>query len=481
MNSHGEKQICSRSLPAQVNLPCHLSARQTFYAWQVGLAVALLGGLFLWLLFDGFGALGWLVSFNKLFALVVCAYTVLLVTLAITKSPPAVSITSGDLAFLDDQDLPPYTILIPLYKEAEILPHLLDALIALDYPADKLDIILLLEADDEETITASVKTPLPSHFRTLLIPPGHPKTKPRACNVGLAHARGRFLVIYDAEDRPDPDQLKKALVAFRQGDERVICVQSQLNFYNPRQNLLTRLFTLEYSLWFDLVLPGLCTIGAPIPLGGTSNHFRTSALNEIGGWDSFNVTEDCDLGIRLAALGYRTLLMNSTTWEEANSGIGNWVRQRSRWIKGYLQTYLVHMRDPVGLARCLGLKSFLSFQLTVGGTPFALLLTPVFFVITLVYGVTRSEVAQQILAGHILGGAGALEFIVSVFSSFTVLYLGICSAVVRGNYDLVKFVPLIPVYYVLQSIAAWKGCLQLLTRPYYWEKTIHGLFLIQRD
>lgn len=440
------------------------------------MAIAILGGWFLWLLCDSAAALVWLVSFCRLSALTVCVYTVFLVMLAVIKDAPIISITPNDLAALNEQELPPYTILVPLYREAEILPNLIDSLLAIDYPTDKLEIILLLEADDKETIAASVKVSLPPHFRTLVIPPGHPKTKPRACNMGLAQARGQFLVIYDAEDRPDSDQLKKTLIAFRQGGERVICVQSQLNFYNPRQNLLTRLFTLEYSLWFDLVLPGLCTIGAPIPLGGTSNHFRTSMLKALGGWDAYNVTEDCDLGIRLAVSGYRTLVVDSTTWEEANSRIGNWVRQRSRWIKGYLQTYLVHMRDPIRLLRHLGLKNFLSFQLIVGGVPITLLVISMPWLLTLACGVPWLEAIEQIFLGRMPNSMNTLELISFGFSTLAFLCLGICGALARGNYDLIKYVLLTPAYYALQSIAAWKGCLQLFTKPHYWEKTTHGLF-----
>ncbi|MBI2848969.1 MAG: glycosyltransferase [Chloroflexi bacterium] len=356
------------------------------------------------------------------------------------------------------------------------MPYLVDALLKLDYPVDRLDVLLLLEPDDEEMITVLAKNPLPSHFRTLVVPPGHPKTKARACNVGLAHARGEFLVIYDAEDQPDPDQLKKALVTFMQSKKEAICVQSRLNYYNARQNLLTRLFTLEYSFWFDLLLPGLSIVGAPIPLGGTSNHFRTSAVISLGGWDAFNVAEDCDLGIRLAANGYSTLIMNSTTWEEANSRIGSWVRQRSRWIKGYLQTYLVHMRDPVGLFRRLGFWNFLSFQLTVGGTPFTLLLAPMSWLLMLAHVATSTESLGRDLPDNVSGSMLALGIISLVFSNFVFVYFGTCGALVRNNSDLLKYVMLIPVYYGLQSMAAWKGCLQLLFKPHYWEKTAHGLF-----
>jgi cellulose synthase/poly-beta-1,6-N-acetylglucosamine synthase-like glycosyltransferase len=459
----------------QAYLPEHLSARQTLCHWQVSLVSVLLGSWFLWFLHDGIGALTLLIFCCMLSVLSVCAYKVLMVTLSIMANSSTICVTPKDLAILDEKVLPLYTILVPFYKEARVLPNLINALLMFDYPADRLDIILLLEADDEETIAAITRIPLPSYFRILIIPAGYPRTKPRACNVGLKYARGKFLVIYDAEDQPDPDQLKKAVIAFQRSDEKVICIQSRLNFYNPRQNLLTCLFTLEYSFWFDLLLPGLSTIGAPIPLGGTSNHFQTAALKAMGGWDAFNVAEDCDLGIRLAVAGYQTLIMNSTTWEEANSQIPNWLRQRSRWTKGYLQTYLVHMRDPLRLLQILGFRDFLSFQLIVGGTPIVLLLAPIFWLLILAYYIFQLEPIQQFRSTHFLGYLDTLGHISLVFSNLSFLYLGICGAVVRGNYDLIQYVLLSPIYYALQSVAAWKGCFQLLTNPHYWEKTIHGL------
>ncbi len=457
-------------------LPAHLSAQKTFSFWQVSLLFLLLIGWFLWLLNVGVEAAMAFAFFCTLLKLALCIYGICLVTLSITGGGREVHVARSDLATLDRKTLPLYTILIPLYKEAELLPRLTSRLTALDYPIDKLEVILLLEADDAKTIVAVEKVPLPPHFHVLIVPAGYPKTKPRACNMGLVHARGQFLVIYDAEDQPDPDQLMKALIAFQRSNEQVICVQSRLNFYNPRQNLLTRLFTLEYSHWFDLILPALSAIDAPIPLGGTSNHFRTSALKAIGGWDAFNVAEDCDLGIRLFTAGYRAIIVNSTTWEEANSQLGNWIRQRSRWIKGYLQTYIVHMRNPSALFRNLGWRNFLGFQLIVGGTPLVLFLAPILWLLMLASRTTQLEAFEQIVAWRLPEYIHSFELISLVFSIFTCFYFGLCGALVRGNYDLAKYVLLTPLYGALQSVAAWKGCFQLLTKPHHWEKTTHGLF-----
>jgi cellulose synthase/poly-beta-1,6-N-acetylglucosamine synthase-like glycosyltransferase len=278
-------------------------------------------------------------------------------------------------------------------------------------------------------------------------------------------------VIYDAEDRPEPDQLWRAITAFQQSDDRVACVQSRLSFYNQRQNLLTRFFTLEYTFWFDLFLPALSIIGAPIPLGGSSNHLRTSILKQVGAWDAYNVTEDCDLGIRLAKNGYRTIIINSTTWEEANSQIGNWIRQRSRWIKGYLQTYLVHTRDPIGLLRQLGLQNFLFFQLYIGGTPLLMILAPLFWLLTLIWNL----VPVGIFDWNFPPALYLLSLASFVLSVLAFLSCGLSSAVARRNYDLIKDLFWFPFYFLFFYIAAWKGCFQLFTRPHYWEKTKHGL------
>ncbi len=184
-------------------------------------------------------------------------------------------VTDEDVAALTDANLPIYTVLVPCYREANVVPQLMANLAVLDYPQDKLDILLLLEEDDDETRVAAMAAEPPATVTFITVPKGQPQTKPKACNVGLIFARGEYLVIYDAEDRPDPDQLKKAVAAFRKGGPDLVCVQAALNYFNDEENALTRMFTLEYSFWFDYMLTGLSALDLPIPLGGTSNHFRT--------------------------------------------------------------------------------------------------------------------------------------------------------------------------------------------------------------
>lgn len=382
-----------------------------------------------------------------------------------------IDITDEQVAELQDADLPFYTVLVPVYREAGIVNRVMEHLVALDYPSAKLEILILIEEDDDETWNAALLGAPPDFVHLVRIPHALPKTKPKACNVGLSFARGEYLVIYDAEDIPEPDQLKKALVAFRNGPENLVCVQAALNYFNPNENWLTRMFTLEYSYWFDYILPGLQKLGLPIPLGGTSNHFRVDRLRELAGWDPFNVTEDADLGIRASGLGYRVGIINSTTMEEANNHIPNWIRQRSRWIKGYMQTALVHGRHPLHLLRSVGLKQAMGFILLIGGTPVAFLAYLPMVILYIIWLATGTHAFDtyfppwvlyiglfNLLAGNALG-----------------IYLSMLAVFKRQKYDLLIFSITNPIYWLLQSVAAYKGLWQLITRPFYWEKTHHGL------
>jgi cellulose synthase/poly-beta-1,6-N-acetylglucosamine synthase-like glycosyltransferase len=360
---------------------------------------------------------------------------------------------------------------VPLRAEGAVLAELVAALERLDYPKAKLDVKLLLEEGDDETISALAGLTLPPYLHVCINPDVLPRTKPKACNIGLLRARGEYVVIYDAEDRPDPDQLKKVVAAFRRVPRDVACIQAKLGYWNRDQNALTRWFTAEYAQLFDLLLPALEATRAPLPLGGTSNHFRIDALLQLDGWDPFNVTEDADLGMRLARAGYRTAIVDSTTYEEANSQLPNWVRQRSRWIKGYLQTWLIHMRHPIRLWRDLGTSRWLSFQLVIGGTALVPLMNPVFWALTILWGLTHAHVIQQVFpsAVYLVGGLQLL------IANFLFAYANIAGVLRRGYWSLAKYALLSPIYWALMSVGAWKGLIQLITRPHYWEKTIHGL------
>lgn len=378
--------------------------------------------------------------------------------------------TPEEVASIDDREVPRYTILVPLFREAAVVPRLTENLTKLDYPKSKLEIMLLCEEEDDSTIEAILEAGLPPYFRLLIVPDSQPKTKPKACNYGIQQATGKFVVIYDAEDQPDPDQLKKVLLAWERSEDNVVCVQSKLNYFNTEQNLLTRFFATEYALWFDLLLPGLDASGAPIPLGGTSNHFNREALIELGAWDPFNVTEDADLGLRLHKAGYKTVMLNSTTLEEANSQLRNWIRQRSRWVKGYFQTYLVHMRHPFRLIRDIGIGAFLSFQFIVGAT-IIFVLNPIFWLLTTIWLFTEAGIIEDLFPGFVYYAASLQLFV----GNFVFTYLAVAGSMQRGLFHLVRYALFSPIYWGLMSIGAWVGFYQLFTKPFYWEKTEHGL------
>ena len=382
-------------------------------------------------------------------------------------------VSQEDVLSLDPRSLPVYTVLVPLYREAAVVEHLVRSIAQLDYPPTKLDVKLLVEEDDAETLARLQELDLPPYFKLVVVPDSKPKTKPKACNYGLIQAEGKYVVIYDAEDRPDPDQLKKIVYAFGRAEEHIVCIQCKLNYFNRTQNVLTRWFTAEYSHWFDLLMPGLDAADAPIPLGGTSNHFITEKLIELGAWDPYNVTEDADLGIRLHKVGYKTAIVDSTTFEEANSDLYNWIRQRSRWVKGYIQTWLVHMRHPVALYRQIGWRSWWSFQFIIGGTFVSFLLNPIYWGMTTLWVMTEAHIIQQIFPGFVYF-AGAVGLFLG---NFVFTYINVAGCIRRGHHDLVKYALLSPIYWALMSVGAWKGLLQLLYRPHYWEKTVHGLDL----
>lgn len=371
---------------------------------------------------------------------------------------------------------PNYSIFCPLYKEWEVVPQFITAMRNLDYPRDKLQILLLLESDDRETINRIEGLNLPPYFQTVIVPHSFPKTKPKACNFGLKLAIGEFSVIYDAEDIPDPDQLKKAVIAFEKANKKISCIQAKLSFYNPHQNVLTRVFTGEYSLWFDLILPGLQSLSAPIPLGGTSNHFRTSKLRHLQGWDVFNVTEDCDLGIRLTRKGFLTAMINSQTLEEANSSIINWFPQRVRWIKGYIQTYLVHTRSPKEFIKGAGLPGFIMFQMIVGGKVLSMFINPLMWITTAVYFLAR-PILGPLIESFFLTPIFYIAVFSLVFGNFLYLYNYMVGCMKKGQFELVKYAYLVPFYWIGMSIAAWMALIKVIQRPFYWAKTPHGLHL----
>jgi cellulose synthase/poly-beta-1,6-N-acetylglucosamine synthase-like glycosyltransferase/glycosyltransferase involved in cell wall biosynthesis len=387
-----------------------------------------------------------------------------------------IKVTDSELEKIREDKLPVYSILCPLYKEAHVVPQFLEGIAKLDWPKEKLDVMFLLEEDDVETIQAFNAMTLPYYARTVIVPDSQPKTKPKACNYGLTFAKGKFLVIFDAEDMPDPLQLKKAYLAFHKVPENVKCLQAKLSYYNTHQNLLTRFFTAEYALWFDITLPGLQSLNSALPLGGTSNHFETDILRKLQGWDPFNVTEDADLGVRLFQHGYRTAIIESTTYEEATSVSKNWLRQRSRWIKGYMQTYLVHMRNIIPFIRAKGIGHNAIFQLTVGGKILFALLNPVMWLITFLYFADYS-VFGSFMKQIYQPPFSYLAVFSWIFGNFIFLYSYMIAIAKRKQWDVAKYIFLIPAYWLMMSAAAVIALYELILKPHYWQKTVHGFHL----
>ena len=407
----------------------------------------------------------------------------LLMHVASRKGVPVAS----NAVSVDDPDLPRYTILVPLYKEANMLESLVVSLHGLQYPKDRLQVLLLLEESDEETRAEAIGMELPEYFDTVLVPAGiDPRGKPKALNMGLAQATGSFTVIYDAEDRPDPDQLLKAVAAFRAAPEEVACVQARLFFWNEDTSVITRFYWTEYVVHFEYVLPGLARLGLIPPLGGTSNHFRTDALRDIafepdqlpkgaegiGGWDPWNVTEDAELAGALAAHDYRVVMIDSVTHEEATAHLRVADKQRRRWLKGYLQTGLVYTSQPLQHIRNMGLLRWFCYCLMMIGTPLSQVLNPLFWGLTIVYFVTRSPFIESLFPGPLF----TVGVLLMVVGNLLFFYQMIGACLHRQGYGSVKYMFLVPLWWVFTSWSAY-WVLWELARPStrsQWHKTPHG-------
>jgi cellulose synthase/poly-beta-1,6-N-acetylglucosamine synthase-like glycosyltransferase len=373
-----------------------------------------------------------------------------------------------EAAALPDNDLPIYSILVPLYQEApQVLIRLLKNLHLLDYPKDKLEVLLITEADDVPTLSTLKALKPPAYMRIVEVPTAQPRTKPKACNYALPLARGEFCVIYDAEDCPARDQLKRAVALFRKRPE-IACLQAPLNYFNRDECLLSQLFALEYSALFRMLLPGLERLQLPIPLGGTSNHMRTAVLNTLGGWDAYNVTEDADLGVRLHYYGHRTAILPSLTLEESPIHLRAWLKQRTRWIKGYLQTWFVYTRDRVALRQRLGTPAYYGFQFFVGAPALTFLIAPIFWLALLTSWLIPAQAPlsapmQWLCAVSFVGG-----MLMQWLYARQVLKL-------EGWSGMHRAFALFPFYWMLHSLAALRALTQLIIRPHYWDKTRHGL------
>jgi len=369
-----------------------------------------------------------------------------------------------------DKPLPKISVMVPLYRENNIANALVRRLSRLTYPKALLDIVLVLEEDDPLTRKALNHCKLPGWMRVIEVPKGSGlTTKPRAMNYALDFCKGDIIGIWDAEDAPAPDQLETVATHFAQAPANVACLQGILDYYNPHTNWLSRCFTLEYSLWFRTIIRGMSRLGAAVPLGGTTLFLRRNAIEHVGGWDSHNVTEDADLGIRLYRYGYRTELLRTVTQEEANCHFHAWIKQRSRWLKGYMMTYLVHMRRPLSLYQTLGVRRFLGFNAIFLSTLSQFLLAPfVWSFWLLALGASLNWI--NALPNSLVAGVALL------FVGITCLDIGLAIASLRGQNRrwLAKWALTLPIYFTLATLGAYKALYELIAAPFYWDKTSHG-------
>ena len=367
--------------------------------------------------------------------------------------------------------LPIVSVMVALYREANIAPRLVKRLGKLDYPQELLDVLLVVEAEDHLTRAALERADLPGWMRVVVVPDGSVKTKPRALNFALDHCRGSIVGVYDAEDAPEPDQIRKVVDRFHSRGPDLACLQGRLDFYNPRVNWFSRCFTIEYAAWFRLLLPGIERLGLAVPLGGTTLFFRRAVLESLGRWDAHNVTEDADLGMRIARRGYRTELLDTTTFEEANCRPRSWVKQRSRWIKGFMMTWLTHMRDPGLLWRELGPRKFVGFQLLLAGSVLHALLAPAlwsFWLLPFGFSHPVVDILPQWGFSTLLVSFLAVEASLIAFG-----IAGLCRTRHRLSW---LWVPTMVFYYPLATLAAYKAAWEMLVQPFYWDKTTHGEF-----
>ncbi len=367
--------------------------------------------------------------------------------------------------------LPIISVMVPLFHERDIAERLVARLGRLNYPRELLDILLVVEEDDLTTREALSGASLPVWMRVVSVPAGPIKTKPRALNYALNFCRGSVVGVYDAEDMPEPEQLHIVARRFAESPPEVACLQGILDYYNPRTNWLSRCFTIEYAAWFRAMLPGLARLGLVVPLGGTTLFFRREPLERLGGWDAHNVTEDADLGIRLARQGYRTELIPAVTYEEANCRTLPWIKQRSRWLKGYAMTWAVHMRNPARLWRDLGPKRFFGVQILILGALSQYLLAPVLWSCWLILFGYWHPIAE-------LMSPGLEKLLLFAFVMTELINITVGVWAVRGteHRHLIPWVPTLHVYFPLGALAGWKAIYEVIAKPFYWDKTVHGVF-----
>lgn len=445
------------------------SAGSRMWLWQYIGGAALVGAML------GFALTAPDLAFTTLLLITVIIFGSVsmfrVMVLAAASLRPASICVSASPALVDSE-LPTYSVLVPLYREAAVVPGLIEALAALDYPRAKLDVALILEEGDIDTRLAVARVGLPTFMRIIVVPDRQPRTKPKALNVALTLSSGALIAVFDAEDQPAPNQLRQAASAFAAAPGRYACLQARLTIYNPRQSWLTRQFALEYAALFQAFLPALVRLGFPLPLSGTSNHFPRSALRQAAAWDPYNVTEDADLGIRITRAGGRIGLLDSATREEAPATFRQWLPQRTRWIKGWMQTYLVHTREPWRLLKQLGIWRTAGFHAVFAGFLLSLLTYPIFLI---TIGIELSRPAPFASAAAPLHHAaflvGAMDLVIGITAT---LVTALISTRRAGLSDLNGHLLAAPIYWLLISAAGYRALVQIAWYPHLWEKTEHA-------
>ena len=456
-----------KAIPIPVFLACEglslsaprLSAKRTL-TWGQALVFCVAAA--------GLGFAAWKAPWALLAGLHVLGMVVFAAAILVRLGAAAASLTRRPAPVAVPPVLPVLTVLCPLYREAQAVPDLLAALARLDYPPDLLDVKIILEADDEETIAAVRESNAATFCEIVVVPVCLPRTKPKALNFALGFARGTLVTVFDAEDRPHPQQPKQAAAAFAadlgaSDSGRLACVQAPLLVDNERASWIADQFAAEYAIQFGAMLPFLARLGVAFPLGGTSNYFRVDALWAVKAWDPYNVTEDADIGFRLARAGYRLGVIDAPTFEEAPVRFSAWRRQRTRWIKGHMQTWLVLMRAPWVAYRELGAASFWMMQLVLGG------------------GILAALVHGPLAAGLLitaLAPALSLEppdLILALSGYVTAAYAALAAAAVTGQLGVMRAALTMPLYWPLATVAALHALGELIVKPHYWAKTTHGL------
>lgn len=450
---------------AETQVPDDLSCRDiNKLSLKRGIAASLFFGVSLALIFFFPDVFFIGVTLAAIANLLACQLFKISVFLAGYRKPP------GKPVDVPLAEWPVVSLMVPMFKEAEIAGKLVQRLSRLTYPKSLLDVIIAVEETDTATQDALYRQSLPSWMRVVTVPEGKVKTKPRALNYALNFARGDVIGILDAEDAPATDQIERVVEAFHIAPPNVACVQGILDFYNPQANWISRCFTIEYATWFRIVLAGAARLGFSIPLGGTTVYLRRAALAHVGGWDAHNVTEDADLGVRLARYGYQTWLMPTVTREEANNRFIPWIKQRSRWLKGYIVTYIVHMRRPFRLIKEMGVWKFLGFQCFFLTTILQFTLAPALWCFWLVF-LGISTPFTEALPAEWMGGLLALFLLTELIS----LLVGFVAVARTQHQRLMQWVPLMMFYFPMGVFAVYKAWSELIFKPFYWDKTSHGV------